>query len=588
MKKKIFFTLLVVAILACLFTICVSADTIVSSESDAYGTLCQFDEAIGNTQITNLKDDGTVARTVLTDGNGKYYTVPTVCILTEHYKNRGDVAGEMFNLSFGEISSALDFTVSKNSIIRIEFPSDIKFICNGNENLSGCGNMVECIMNDGVYFWDNDPNRKVFTNCKKLKSIDVSGMVMDREKTTFAMFEYCDELEYVKLPNAYLKADGTYMDYNTSHMFSGCYKLKTIENFEEFFKGDKTLNYKTFYNCYVLEEIKLPDGLEIIEGRAIGNCKAITTMVIPDSVTQIGTNETVFESCISLKTLVLPKSASFGDYCFEKCTGLTNIWMPTEASTFSKQVFGQCGSNLNVTFYFATTNNVVTVTDNNFNKDPYLSAINNQNGDSRLVFNAPLSTKCTVFLGGHDLSGEGVYGFSGESYVSDFEKVTCCARGCGEQITETICAPLFENKGFSAAEYEGGGMSIGFKVNKAAILAYEEITGETVNYGVFAVLAEKIGANDIFDSEGKALAGVIAADITDTDFDIFNLKIVGFTDKQVDIDLAMGAYVGTTKDGATEYAYLQDVTTEKNEKYYFASYNDVKAILDANNGVSAQ
>ena len=101
-------------------------------------------------------------------------------------------------------------------------------------------------------------------------------------------------------------------------------------------------------------------------------------------------------------------------------------------------------------------------------------------------------------------------------------------------------------------------------------------------------MAEKIGANDIFDSEGKALAGVIAADITGTDFDIFNLKIVGFTDKQVDIDLAMGAYVGTSKDGTTEYAYLQDGTPNDGDKYFFASYTDVKAIVDNKNGVSAQ
>ncbi|MBQ4109094.1 MAG: hypothetical protein IJC80_06805, partial [Clostridia bacterium] len=65
-------------------------------------------------------------------------------------------------------------------------------------------------------------------------------------------------------------------------------------------------------------------------------------------------------------------------------------------------------------------------------------------------------------------------------------------------------------------------------------------------------------------------------------------KIVGFTGEQVDKDLVMGAYVGVSKDGATEYAYLQDVTTEKNDKYYFASYNDVKAIVDAKNGGSAQ
>ena len=201
---------------------------------------------------------------------------------------------------------------------------------------------------------------------------------------------------------------------------------------------------------------------------------------------------------------------------------------------------------------------------------------------------------CGTHMGVKELEGT-MLGHSHTEFIDlvydDFSKAGYysykCER-CDDVNNEQTAPALFTNKGYSAAEYAGGGMSIGFKVDKNAIIAYEEATGKNVNYGVFAVLAEKIGANDIFDADGKALDGVIAADITDTDFDIFNLKIVGFTDKQVDIDLAMGAYVGVSKDGTTEYAYLQDVTSEKNEKYYFASYNDVKAIVDAKNGVSAQ
>ena len=113
--KKILLLAISVLALTCLFAFSVSAaDSINPSTSNEYGTLTTFDEAIGNTQISNLKDDGTVARTVLTDGNGNYYTIPTVYTLVEHSKDRGDgVKGEMFNLSFGEISTKLGFTVSK-------------------------------------------------------------------------------------------------------------------------------------------------------------------------------------------------------------------------------------------------------------------------------------------------------------------------------------------------------------------------------------------------------------------------------------------------------------------------------------------
>ena len=498
MKKKFLITLAVVAMLVCLFAISVSADTIVSSTSDAYGTLCQFDEAIGNTQISDRKDDGTVARTVLTDGNGNYYTIPTVCTLTESYKNRGNgVTGEMFLLSFSEISAKLGFTVSKNSIIRIEFPSDIKFICNGNENLSGCANMVECIMNDGVYFWDNSSQRKVFTNCKKLKSIDVSGMIMDRAETTFAMFEYCPELEYVKLPDAYLQDDGTYMDYNTSHMFSGCNKLKTIENMEGFFKGDKTLNYKTFYNCWVLREINLPNGLEKIDGRAIGLCNAITTIVIPDTVTVIGTGETVFESCASLKNIVFPSGAvSVGNYAFEKCKVLENIWMPGEGSTFGKEVFGQCGSGRAVNFYFTTETSTVTVTDKTFKDDPYISAINATNGDERLKYNTPLSTKCTVFLGGHNNVNNGL------NYANGFNKVGVLSCSCSRcaTLSDTESAPIITMLGYATGEENGRiTLSSGFVVDTELVDVYNSLNETKLVIGILFAdsesLAESVPAN---------------------------------------------------------------------------------------------
>jgi hypothetical protein len=120
-------------------------------------------------------------------------------------------------------------------------------------------------------------------------------------------------------------------------------------------------------------------------------------------------------------------------------------------------------------------------------------------------------------------------------------------------------------------------------VNDKAIKEYETITGERVNYGVFAVKADNIGKNDIFDENGVERQGVIAADITDSGFGLFNLKITGFDEKQKYIDLAIGAYVGTAKDGMVKYSYLQIAPATEGEKYYFASYNDVVALLSENN-----
>lgn len=574
MKKKILLAVLMVAMLVCMLALSASADTIVPSSTDEYGTLTTFDTAIGNTGISNLKDDGTVARAVLFDGTS-YYTVPTTYILTESPKNQSGKVGEMLLINFNEINSKLGKSFNKNSIIRFEFPSDIAFICNNNENLSNCNNVVEIIINDGLRFWENSSNMKVFTNCKKLKSIDVSKMIMEYPNATFAMFEYCESLEYVKLPNSF-KTDDGFITYTTDHMFSGCKKLEKIENYEGFFEGNTKLSYKTFYNCQMLHNITLWDGLQTIEGRAFGNCKAITEIIIPDSVTKIGTTETVFESCTSLKKIVLPKKVALGDYCFEKCTGLTDVWMPTEASTFSKQVFGQCGADLNVTFHFATSSNTITVTNAELNRDPYISAIGKA-GDSRIVFNAPLSTKCTVFLGGHTLDESksnpcaGICAVCGDAtlaenpihnyattivyanYLANGTKtMTCQNEGCAHKtapVVSSVNPIITEFKGFSVSN-DGNGITFGYTFDNEAIKEFEAVNGK-IELG-FVVAVKAFAGNDAYTSDKAIRAVVTDEEINYTGADFIlrgnwdrNVTINEETVDIKDVEFYMAGYLST-------------------------------------------
>ena len=562
MKKKLLLTLLVVMTLVCLFTIAVSAeDKIVPLQSSAYGELTTFETAIGNTNIEQYKNDGTVARTVLFDStNNCYYTVPTTYVLTESYKNESGKKGEMFLLSFGEIGTKLGTTFDKNSIIRLEFPADIAFVCNGNENLSGCTNLEEVKINDGLRFWDN-AQRKIFTNCKKLKSADLSGMIFEYTYTTFALFEYCPELESVILPNAYFNGE-SYIDYDTSHMFSGCNKLKSIGNIENFFQGDVTLDYKTFYNCWVLPYAHINDGVTTISGRAFGNCKAITSVVIPESVTVIGTTETVFESCSALKKVVLPSQVSLGKYCFEKCTGLTDIWMPTKASTFENQVFGQIGSSREINFYFSTATNVVTYSGTDNNNDPYVTAIRAEN-DARIKLSTPLSTKCTVFLGGHKAAAEGAYQFLGDSYVTEYAFVTPCSHGCGTTTNEKACDALITNKGYSVNTIDGVGITYTIVFNPTAIKEYEKLAKTTFEYGLIAATTNVVSDGVLFDATGTAVdENAIVTGFAGTDYTIYNLKITSIPEESQETGIYACAYIiDTNSAGVKTINYVGDAVT---------------------------
>ena len=156
--------------------------------------------------------------------------------------------------------------------------------------------------------------------------------------------------------------------------------------------------------------------------------------------------------------------------------------------------------------------------------------------------------------------------------------VSCTNEGCAHTITEQL-SPLFTCQGYSAPENGDGGIAIGFTVNNEAIAEYEEITGKTLKYGMFVVLKDRLGDNDVFGADGTVADGVINIEIANHDYSWLELKIVGFTDTQKDIKLAMGAYVAVTDGETTEYSYLQFGTPNENEKYSFVSYNDVKEIL---------
>ena len=160
-------------------------------------------------------------------------------------------------------------------------------------------------------------------------------------------------------------------------------------------------------------------------------------------------------------------------------------------------------------------------------------------------------------------------------YTENGTKVLKC-NTCGlEKASEISVSPLFTCLGYSAPEDGRGGIAIGYTVNNVAIAEYEEITGKTLKYGVFAVLQDRLGNNDVFADDGTVAEGVINAKITNYEFVAFELKIVGFADEHKDIKLAMGAYVAVTDGETTEYSYLQSGTPNANEKYCFVSFNDI-------------
>ena len=163
-----------------------------------------------------------------------------------------------------------------------------------------------------------------------------------------------------------------------------------------------------------------------------------------------------------------------------------------------------------------------------------------------------------------------------ESFLQEGYYEYQCTR-CSD-VKKVKADALFTCLGYSAPEYgDSVGIAVGFAANEAAISEYTEVTGKSVGYGLFAVLKDIIGDNDIFASDGTAAEGVVSTNISRFGYEIFEIRIVGFGEEHKDMKIAMGAYVEVTDGETTEYFYLQSGTPEENERYCFVSYNDVVA-----------
>ena len=98
-----------------------------------------------------------------------------------------------------------------------------------------------------------------------------------------------------------------------------------------------------FSGCSSLSSVVIPDRVTSIGDCAFENCSSLTDIVIPDGVTNIG--KCAFEGCRSLTDIVIPDGVtSMGDCAFEGCRSLTDIVIPDGVTSIGDCAFANCFS----------------------------------------------------------------------------------------------------------------------------------------------------------------------------------------------------------------------------------------------------
>ena len=106
-------------------------------------------------------------------------------------------------------------------------------------------------------------------------------------------------------------------------------------------KGVKVIGNDAFSECRSLTNINIPNSVTNIGGGAFAGCKLLTKIDIPDSVTNIG--DKAFLRCTLLIKINIPDSVTnIGDKVFGYCTLLTKINIPDSVTNIGDWTFSRC------------------------------------------------------------------------------------------------------------------------------------------------------------------------------------------------------------------------------------------------------
>ena len=106
------------------------------------------------------------------------------------------------------------------------------------------------------------------------------------------------------------------------------------------------------------EKVKGNDGVEYVVtslgASCFDGCSGLTSITIPSSVTSVGDH--CFDGCRGLTSITIPSSVtSLGDHCFEWCRGLTSITIPSSVTSLGESCFFGCSGLTSVTIPSSVT-----------------------------------------------------------------------------------------------------------------------------------------------------------------------------------------------------------------------------------------
>ena len=147
--------------------------------------------------------------------------------------------------------------------------------------------------------------------------------------------------------------------------------------------------------------------VEIIESSAFRGCNELTSITIPNSISNIGSY--AFQGCTGLTSITIPNRVSdISNYAFSGCTGLTSITIPSSVKTISDHAFYGCTSLTSISI----PNSLTKIGDNAFSGTGWY----NDHPDGIMYLGNWLIGYKGETLTGHWSIPEGIIGIAGSAF----------------------------------------------------------------------------------------------------------------------------------------------------------------------------
>lgn len=539
MKKKILLILAIVSILVCALAISVSAEHDVTRKV-----------TLDNGTEVNLYDENGYALTYYLDENGELVSAKTVDVISVNgsgvatYSGVGAMSVVVANFQGAEVE-ALNVK---------QVPS--YYYGNYGGGYHSYNDTIE-------YIYLPDTLTQTATNqfrcTSKLKIVDVTRNSQWQTMGQYS-FYYATGLTEFYYPPKVKTTPGSGNDgaNGKAATFSHCTSLRALyfyDNSEAVTFGDAC-----FTSCSALEVVELPNSITSLPGSVFSGCSSLREITIPNSVKTIANH--AFAWCTSLEVIRMGDGFQYfnntGDNSFTYTTGnVKEIYIPKsfyktapDTSLGYQVSYAFHGASANCKFFYCGTVDEFATAKANFLTQ---KSANSNNGN---FLNATVITYAE-YLANPDTYAEGRYvvceyntcvAFYENNHVGE-EKVvygenmyfenasicTVCTR-CNDTAVEKELSPLFKSLGYS---YSSNAIMQGFGVNYDVLAEYQEFyNGTEISFGLVAVAFANAEDGKLLDSDKKA-----QVDLTNKEYDIFEMKITGINAENQKTSLFLCGYV---------------------------------------------